>query len=33
VYKPKTCLFRTQKLAPQSFGLDRFHCSSSRKIL
>ena len=27
LYKPKSCLLRTQKLVPRRFGLDRFHYS------
>jgi hypothetical protein len=33
LYKPNTCLFRTQKLVPMMFGLDRFYCISIIHII
>jgi len=33
LHKPNTCLFRTQKVIPRRFGLDRFHCSRLLSIV
>jgi hypothetical protein len=31
LHKLNTCLFRTKKLDPWRFGLDRFHCSTFKR--